>query len=130
MNVKGGNVEIKGKTRNEQAITSFAKNLEFSDGLFTNILTKNNLQGANPNPSAPAAAATAPSSNVVEFTVSATYTPLASPGKQLAPTTQSPAAAQPPPIPLTKPATLPSPISLRTPPAPPTIATPPNGVNQ
>jgi Tfp pilus assembly protein PilN len=127
MNVKGGNVEIKGKTRNEQAITSFAKNLEFSDGLFTNILTKNNLQGANPNPSALAAAPTAPSSNVVEFTVSATYTPLASPGKQLAPTTQSPAAAQPPAIPLNTPSTLPSPISLRTPPA---IATPSNGVNQ
>lgn len=127
MNVKGGNVEIKGKTRNEQAITSFAKNLEFSDGLFTNILTKNNLQGANPNPSAPAAAATAPSSNVVEFTVSATYTPLASPGKQLAPSSQSPAAALPPAIPLNTPSTLPSPISLRT---PPTNPTPPNGVNQ
>jgi Tfp pilus assembly protein PilN len=127
LNVKGGNVEIKGKTRNEQAVTSFAKNLEFSDGLFTNILTKNNLQGANPNPSALAAAPTAPSSNVVEFTVSATYTPLASPGKQLPPATQSPAATQPPAIPLTKPSTLPPPISLRTPPA---IATPPNGVNQ
>ena len=127
MNVKGGNVEIKGKTRNEQAITSFAKNLEFSDGLFTNILTKNNLQGANSNPSAPAAAANAPSSNVVEFTVSATYTPLASPGKQLAPSSQSPAAALPPAIPLNTPSTLPSPISLRT---PPTNPTPPNGVNQ
>jgi len=99
MNVKGGNVEIKGKTRNEQAITSFAKNLGFSDGLFTNILTKNNLQGANPNPSAPAAAATAPSSNVVEFTVSATYTPLASPGKTAAPSSEQsqPAPVKPPP---------------------------------
>jgi Tfp pilus assembly protein PilN len=131
MNVKGGNVEIKGKTRNEQAITSFAKSLEFSDGLFTNILTKNNLQGATSNPSAPLAATSAPSSNVVEFTVSATYTPLASPGKQLAPSSQSPAPVAlpaPPAIPLITPTPLPSPNSmLRT---PPTNPTPLNGVNQ
>jgi len=43
VNVKGTNVEIKGRTRNEQAITAFAKTLEFSDGLFTNILTNSNV---------------------------------------------------------------------------------------
>jgi hypothetical protein len=129
MNVKGGNVEIKGKTRNEQAITSFAKSLEFSDGLFTNILTKNNLQGATSNPSAPSTATPAPSFNVVEFTVSATYTPLASPGKQLAPSTSQSAAPvappAPPAIPLISPMPQPSPNSILR-----TAATPLNGVNQ
>ncbi|MDX6576495.1 MAG: hypothetical protein QOE96_2448 [Blastocatellia bacterium] len=129
MNVKGGNVEIKGKTRNEQAITSFAKSLEFSDGLFTNILTKNNLQGATSNPSAPSTATPTSTSNVVEFTVSATYTPLASSGKQLAPSSsQSPAPAAlpaPPAIPLITPTPLPSPNSMLR-----NAATPLNGVNQ
>jgi hypothetical protein len=81
--VKGPAVEIKGKTRSEQAIATFAKSLEFSDGLFTNILTKNNVQGATPNPSQPfplSPSLTTPS-NIIEFTVNATYAPLAGPGK-------------------------------------------------
>lgn len=86
LNVKGGSIEIKGKTKNEQSITTFAKALEFSDGLFTNILTKTNAQGTTPNPMQNTAA---PASSVVEFNILATYAPLASPGKQVAPSTPS-----------------------------------------
>jgi Tfp pilus assembly protein PilN len=80
VNVKGANVEIKGKTRNEQAITSFAKSLEFSNGLFSGILTRNNVANNS------AGAATSParqlsSSNVIEFTITSTYAPLAVPNK-------------------------------------------------
>lgn len=95
INVKGGSVEIKGKTKNEQAITSFAKSLEFSDGLFTGILAKNGVQGAGLN-SAPAQPT---ASNIIEFTVLATYAPLAQPGKaQTAP--RQPVLQSPSAIPL------------------------------
>jgi Tfp pilus assembly protein PilN len=84
INVKGGNVELRGKTKNEQAITSFAKSLEFSNGLFSGILTSNNVQGAVTGQSTPAA----PQSSVIEFTVRATYAPLATPGKPVIPPQQ------------------------------------------
>jgi Tfp pilus assembly protein PilN len=80
INVKGANVEIKGKTKNEQAITSFAKSLEFSNGLFTGILTRNNVEGNSPN-SAPPQQNQPPRSSVIEFTILSTYAPLATPGK-------------------------------------------------
>ena len=80
INVKGANVEIKGKTKNEQAITSFAKSLEFSNGLFTGILTRNNVEGNSPN-SAPQQQNQPPRSSVIEFTILSTYAPLATPGK-------------------------------------------------
>ena len=83
INVKGANVEIKGKTKNEQAITSFAKSLEFSNGLFTGILTRNNVEGNSPN-SAPQQQNQPPRSSVIEFTILSTYAPLATPGKAVA----------------------------------------------
>ncbi len=83
LNVKGANVEIKGKTKNEQAITSFAKSLEFSNGLFTGILTRNNVEGNSPN-SAPQQQNQPPRSSVIEFTILSTYAPLATPGKAVA----------------------------------------------
>jgi len=79
VNVKGTNVEIKGRTRNEQAITAFAKTLEFSDGLFTNILTNNNVAGTSLTGTS--ATATPQSSNVIEFTVRANYSPMKTPGQ-------------------------------------------------
>lgn len=79
VNAKGGSIEIKGRTKSEQSITAFTKSLEFSDGLFTNVLTKNNVQG---NAANTAAQPTAAQSNVIEFTVLTTYTPLAVPGSQ------------------------------------------------
>ncbi|MGH9929801.1 MAG: PilN domain-containing protein, partial [Pyrinomonadaceae bacterium] len=87
INVKGANVEIKGKTKNEQAITSFAKSLEFSNGLFTGILTRNNVEGNSPN-SAPQQQNQPPRSSVIEFTILSTYAPLATPGKAVAAPTQ------------------------------------------
>jgi hypothetical protein len=93
VNVKGTNVEIKGRTRNEQAITAFAKTLEFSDGLFTNILTNNNVAGTSLTGSS--TAATLQSSNVIEFTVRANYSPMKTPGQVAPPATQGPAPPMP-----------------------------------
>jgi len=90
VNVKGTNVEIKGRTRNEQAITAFAKTLEFSDGLFTNILTNNNVAGT----SLTGTSATA-TPNVIEFTVRANYSPMKTPGQVGTTATQAPAATMP-----------------------------------
>lgn len=93
VNVKGTNVEIKGRTRNEQAITAFAKTLEFSDGLFTNILTNNNVAGTSLTGTS--ATATPQSSNVIEFTVRANYSPMKTPGQVGTTATQAPAATMP-----------------------------------
>jgi hypothetical protein len=82
INVKGSSVEIKGKTKNEQAITSFAKSLEFSNGLFTGILTRNNVEGSSPS-AGPPQQNQATRSNVIEFTVLSAYAPLAAPGKPI-----------------------------------------------
>jgi Tfp pilus assembly protein PilN len=97
INVKGGNVEIKGRTKNEQSITSFAKSLEFSNGLFSAILTRNNVQG-NAGPGQFPGAASTTDSSIREFSVLATYAPLATPGKPMpaaAPVQQVPMLQQP-----------------------------------
>ncbi len=93
VNVKGTNVEIKGRTRNEQAITAFAKTLEFSDGLFTNILTNNNVAGTSLTGTS--ASATPQSSNVIEFTVRANYSPMKTPGQVGTTATEASAATMP-----------------------------------
>jgi Tfp pilus assembly protein PilN len=93
INVKGANVEIKGKTKNEQAITSFAKSLEFSDGLFSGILTRNNVaNNSGAVPTSPAAQQVS-SSNVIEFTITSTYAPLALPNKPTITQATTPASA-------------------------------------
>ena len=93
INVKGANVEIKGKTKNEQAITSFAKSLEFSNGLFSGILTRNsvanNSLGVATSPAAPQLS----SSSVIEFTITSTYAPLALPNKTTVPQATTPVSA-------------------------------------
>ena len=129
INVKGPSVEIKGKTRNEQAITSFAKSLEFSDGLFTNILAKNNLQGVSANLSQQAQPA---ASNIIEFTVNATYAPLATPGKQATEADNNaqpaqPSLPRPPAIPLASPPPSATPRLMAPPPPATTTQT---GVTQ
>jgi Tfp pilus assembly protein PilN len=93
VNVKGTNVEIKGRTRSEQAITAFAKTLEFSDGLFTNILTNNNVAGTSLTGTS--ATATPQSSNVIEFTVRANYSPMKTPGQVGTTATEASAATMP-----------------------------------
>lgn len=94
INVKGANVEIKGKTKNEQAITSFAKSLEFSNGLFSGILTRNNVAN-NPVGATTSAAHQVSPSSVIEFTITSTYAPLALPNKTATVTTQPPTPASP-----------------------------------
>jgi hypothetical protein len=99
INVRGANVEIKGKTKNEQAITSFAKSLEFSNGLFTGILTRNNVEG-NSAISAPQQQVQVPRSSVIEFTILSAYAPLATPGKAVAaPAQPQQMGSQPLPLP-------------------------------
>ncbi len=93
VNVKGTNVEIKGRTRNEQAITAFAKTLEFSDGLFTNILTNSNVAGTSLTGTS--TTAMPQSSNVIEFTVRANYSPMKTPGQAGPTATQAPAPTMP-----------------------------------
>lgn len=85
INVKGPNVEIKGKTKNEQAITSFAKSLEFSNGLFTGILTRTNVANSSGVTTPPTRQIS--SSSLIEFTITSTYSPLALPNKATTPTT-------------------------------------------
>ncbi|MCA1576152.1 MAG: PilN domain-containing protein [Acidobacteria bacterium] len=88
INVKGANVEIKGKTKNEQAITSFAKSLEFSNGLFSGILTRNSV--ANTSLGLATSPAAQVSSSMIEFTITSTYAPLALPNKTTAPQATTP----------------------------------------
>ena len=93
INVKGANVEIKGKTKNEQAITSFAKSLEFSNGLFSGILTRNSVANSSLGVATSTAAAQVSSSSVIEFTITSTYAPLAIPNKTTAPQATTPVSA-------------------------------------
>jgi len=93
--VKGANVEIKGRTRNEQAITAFAKALEFSDGLFRNILTNNNVAGTSLTGTGASTTLGPQSSGVIEFTVRANYSPLKTPGQATNAATQAPAGSTP-----------------------------------
>jgi len=93
VNVKGANVEIKGKTKNEQAITSFTKSLEFSNGLFTGILTRNNV-ATNSAGATTLPATQLSSSSVIEFTITSTYAPLALPNRTI--TTVTTQATTPP----------------------------------
>jgi hypothetical protein len=92
INVKGANVEIKGKTKNEQAITSFAKSLEFSNGLFSGILTRNSVANSSLG-LATSPATQVSSSSVIEFTITSTYAPLAIPNKTTAPQATTPVSA-------------------------------------
>jgi Tfp pilus assembly protein PilN len=93
INVKGANVEIKGKTRNEQAITSFAKSLEFSNGLFSGILTRNNVANNSAGVATTPATPQVSSSTVIEFTITSTYAPLALPNKTTIPQATTPVSA-------------------------------------
>jgi hypothetical protein len=120
LTVRGANVEIKGKTKNEQAITSFAKSLEFSAGLFSGILTRNNVANNSVGVSTSHAQQLSPSS-VIEFTITSSYAPLAIPGRAATatPMTQVTATAAPANTPTTGPSVTPvGPSSLPIPTSP------------
>ena len=120
LTVRGANVEIKGKTKNEQAITSFAKSLEFSGGLFSGILTRNNVANNSFGVSTSHAQQLS-SSSVIEFTITSTYAPLAIPGRAATatPITQVIATAAPSNTPTTGASVTPvGPSNLPTPTSP------------
>lgn len=84
----GSEITIKGESPNEVSVTNFAKSLEFSTGLFTNLNIETQREevkeaskegGTSP---APAAAgkdkdADAPKPEVITFTIKCTYAPTA-----------------------------------------------------
>ncbi|HQU91521.1 MAG TPA: PilN domain-containing protein [Pyrinomonadaceae bacterium] len=73
---KGENVEIKGNSPDEAAVTQFGRSLEFSNGLFSNLNIETQRQEVTPqNAVAPKPGAEARTVNVVNFTIRAGYTP-------------------------------------------------------
>ncbi|MFL6284632.1 MAG: PilN domain-containing protein [Pyrinomonadaceae bacterium] len=94
VNSTGNQLEVKGRARDEQAVTMFVRALENSEGLFANVTEKHdepNRGNAGPAPLAPTPAAqkTQP---VVEFEVRAIYSPT-----KPAANAAAPAAAPAPP---------------------------------
>jgi Tfp pilus assembly protein PilN len=86
--LKGGDLVIKGESPNEVSVTNFGKSLEFSSGLFTNFSIETQRQEAkienasNVSPSAGPQAAVDkddPKPEVVAFTIKCTYAPEAPP---------------------------------------------------
>ncbi len=130
LNVKGANVEIKGKTKNEQAITSFAKSLEFSNGLFSGILTRNNVANNSVGVATPPAQQPS-SSSVIEFTITSTYAPLALPNKTTTTTATTQVTTTPvSPTNNSQTTTTPTTRSYMTPVSPSNLPTPPAGKEQ
>jgi Tfp pilus assembly protein PilN len=71
---------IKGESPNEASVTNFAKSLEYSSGLFTNLSIETQreeakVDSAASSPSAPAADVNAPKPEVVSFTIKCSYKP-------------------------------------------------------
>ena len=76
---EGGNLELKGLTRQEQSVTAFARALEFSGDLFENVGTTI-VSGIGSQPSAGnQVAATQFAPGVTAWTIKALYTPMARP---------------------------------------------------
>jgi Tfp pilus assembly protein PilN len=96
---KGTDLVIKGESPNEAAVTNFAKSLEFSSGLFTNLSIETQreeakMPAASSGSSSTAADAAvdkdAPKPEVVTFTIKCTFVP-ASPAQSAAPGQAAPA---------------------------------------
>jgi Tfp pilus assembly protein PilN len=94
---KGTELIIKGESPSEASVTNFAKSLEFSSGLFTNLSIETQREEAKVEKGAETAAASeeekdVPKPEVIAFTIKCTFapaspTPVAAPG-QAAPTNQ------------------------------------------
>jgi Tfp pilus assembly protein PilN len=101
---KGDQIEIKGNSPDEGAVTQFGRSLEFSNGLFANLNIETQRKEVTPqNVSAPKNGAEAPKLNVVDFTIKAGYKPskaadpvtaVAANGQPAAPAPGQPAAPQ------------------------------------
>ena len=101
---KGGELTIKGESPNEDSVTKFAKSLEFSEGLFTNLSIEmqreeakvDGQSGGSSSPtSAPKDDPDAPKPEVVTFTIKCNYGPAASAPQQPAANAPAKPAAQP-----------------------------------
>ncbi len=77
----GNSLVVKGRTKDEQAITTFVSNLENSEGMFSGVTEDHKQQPATGTASAP----TQQQPGVFEFTVKATYTPNRQPAVPLIP---------------------------------------------
>jgi Tfp pilus assembly protein PilN len=92
----GAEVTIKGESPNEVSVTNFAKSLEFSSGLFSNLSIETQRVEAkvdNPTSSSatPAQAADAPKPEVVSFTIKCSYAPATPASSAAAPGQPAPA---------------------------------------
>jgi len=73
---KGDQMEIKGNSPDESAVTQFGRSLEFSNGLFSNLnIETQRTEIVNQMASAPKSGGEAPKVNVINFTVKTAYTP-------------------------------------------------------
>ena len=73
---KGEQMEIKGNSPDESAVTQFGRSLEFSNGLFSNLnIETQRAEVQNQMASAPKNGAEAPKVNVINFTIKTAYTP-------------------------------------------------------
>jgi Tfp pilus assembly protein PilN len=73
---KGEQMETKGNSPDESAVTQFGRSLEFSNGLFSNLNIETQRQEVvNQMASAPKPGVEAPKVNLVNFTIKTAYTP-------------------------------------------------------
>ena len=96
----GTDLTIKGESPSEASVTNFAKSLEFSSGLFTNLSIETQREEAKVEKGTETSSASAseeekdaPKPEVIAFTIKCTFapaspTPAAAPGQQAAPTNQ------------------------------------------
>ncbi len=93
----GDKITIKGNSPDESAVTQFGRSLEFSNGLFSNLNIETERKEVTNQLASTAAGADAAKLNVIDFTITTSYTPEKGAGAlNPAPTTASangPAAA-------------------------------------
>lgn len=88
---KGEQLEIKGNSPDETAVTQFGRSLEFSSGLFSNLgieTQRKDIGGGTPDPAAS-------KSEIVNFTIRCAYTPSKAGNINMPTTANAPNASQP-----------------------------------
>lgn len=87
---KGDQLEVKGNSPDEAAVTQFGRSLEFSNGLFSNLSIETQRQEVDSQANTPTTPGTeGPKISVVNFTIKTAYTPSKAPGAGTVPTTAS-----------------------------------------
>ncbi|HYP53522.1 MAG TPA: PilN domain-containing protein [Pyrinomonadaceae bacterium] len=86
---KGGDLVIEGHSPNEAAVTQFARSLEFSSGLFSNVSIETTRQTIETKdvalPPGEQVDANAPKPETVKFKITCKYAPVAQPTQQTPP---------------------------------------------